>query len=390
MNERRAGQDYADVMDEERERLQKIFAADYLQPSHDEIERSRTRAQKFLQDGNLSMIVPVKENRPVGESLLDNVTQLLPRQYITVVDGGSAACALEPTRRYGVRVLSADTILDVIDWDRLLPILALKEKPYGVNGTHGKGLAVLAGYLFQYAVARYEHFLPRWICQHDIELTEYEKYRGVEYLLYGLFQRPLAQYVKMAQGGRENERCMAMRSWLGDIATLPYIAPAIRKHAEYLFEKLTADKWMLTGEFIYSWDIAMSRPFATGFLEETLIRIFADSAVRVSNPNPRSDGKNSQEKESKMQQEISNFISAITFGEHRVNAWSIDDIARFNEDVLSRHLRMGWIDEPKHLGPVKAAVFRQNRIIPSIKMLVEGNFVDEIKLEELSHAWSRL
>lgn len=388
MDERRAGQDYADVVDEERGRLQNIFTADHLQPSHDEIEESRVRAQEFLQGGNLSMIVPVKENRPVGESLFANVTQLLPRQYITVMDGGSAVCALEATYRYGIRVLSVNTILDVVDWDRLLPILRLDAKPYGINGANGKGVAILAGYLLQYAVARYGNFLPRWICQHDIELAEYEKYRGVEYLLYGLFQRPLAQYIKMAQGGRENERCMAMRSWLGDIATLPYITPAIRKHADDLFEKLTADKWMLTGEFMVSWNIAMNRPFATGFLEETLITLFNASSVRVSNPNPRSDGKNPQEKESKMQQEIINFISAVTFGEHRVDAWSIDDIAGFNEDVLSRHLRMGWID-PEDLGPVKSAVFRQNRIIPSIKMLAEGSFVDETKLEELSYAWGQ-
>lgn len=383
MDQRRAGQDYANVVHEEHERLRKIFAADYLQPTHDEIENSRARARDFLQSGSLSMIVPVKENTPVGESLLGNVTQILPPQYITVVDGGSAACALDAAYRYGVKVLSSDMILDTVDWDRLLPILGLEEKPYGTDGAQGKGIAVFAGCLFQYAMANYGHVWPRWICQHDIELAEYEKYRGLEYLLYGLFQRPLAQYVKMAQGGRENERCMAARSTLADIATLPYIAPAIRKHAADLFESLTPDKHMLAGEFMILWDIAMSRPFATGFLEETLITLFNASSVRVSNPNPRSDGKNPQEKESKMQQEISNFIYAVTFGEHRINRWSIDDIARFNEDVLCRPLRMGWID-PEDLGPVKPAVFRQNRIIPSIKMLVEGRFINETMLAKLA------
>lgn len=383
MDQRRAGQDYADVMDDERERLQQIFSTDYFQPSHADIEMYADRAKRFLQSGNLAMVIPAKENRPVGESLLSHVTRLLPAQYITIIDGGSEGRALDAAKKYEVRVLSADTILDTVDWDRLFPIMGLDKKPYGSHRTDGKGVAVLAGYLFQYALARYgkNPVQPRWICQHDIELAEYEKYRGVEYLLYGLFQQPLARYVKMAQTGRDNERCMAIRAALGGIANLPYFAPTIRKYADELFERLTGDKWMLTGEFMLTWEVAMSRPFATGFLEETLIALLVDSPVRVDNPNPRSDEENPQQKESKMQQEIIHFILAVTFGEHRINAWNTDDIARFNEEVLSHPLRMGWI--PKHRGPVTAEVFKQNRIIPSVTTLVRGDFINETKLEEL-------
>ncbi|MEK7541849.1 MAG: hypothetical protein AAB533_03305 [Patescibacteria group bacterium] len=375
--------DYADVMNGEQERLQQIFSTGYLRPSHEEIEANLPRAKEFLQGGKLAMIIPVKEKRPVGESLLSNVTRKLPPRCITVVDGGSEARALEAARKYGIRVLSASKILDALDWERLLPILATEERPYGARGTNGKGVAVLAGYLFQYGVAHYAHFQPAWICQHDIELAEYEKYRGLEYLLYGLFQKPAARYVKMAQGGRENERCMAMRSALSCIATSPYVAPAVRKYAAELFEKLTTDKWMLTGEFMIDWATAMRRPFAIGFLEETLIALFTGSSIRVANPNPRSDDKNSQQKESKMQQEICNFLLAVALGEQRVCEWSVEDIARFNHRVLSRPIRMGWIPEPEDLGPVRAEVFEQNRIIPSVTMLEDGGFINETKLEQL-------
>ncbi|MEK7099211.1 MAG: hypothetical protein AAB916_01695 [Patescibacteria group bacterium] len=383
IEERRTGQDYAEV-GEERERLQSIFSTDYLQPSYSDIESCRKKTERYLKDRNVAMVIPVKENSPVC-TFLDHLVSDLPPECITVVDGGSASCALDTARRHGTRILSACAILDTIDWDRLLPILALDKKPCGPAGARGKGVAVFAGYLFQYALATHQQVFPRWICQHDSELARYEEYRGLEYLLYGLFQRPLASYIKMAQVGRENERCMAARSAFGDWATLPYLTPAIQKHASRVFEKLTRDQHMLAGEFMVSWDVAMRRPFGTGFLEETLIALFADPAVCVYNPNPRSDEKNPQHKESRMQQEIISFMNAVVLGEQCVDAWSIHDIARFNADVLSRPLPMGWIPDPteQNPGPVRAEVFEQNRIMPSIRMLVDGGFIDEKMLTRL-------
>lgn len=368
-------------MQEERDRLQGIFATDYLQPSHAEIDACREKMGRYLKDYNVSMVIPVKENNLVCE-FLDHIVSILPSDYITVMDGGSAPCALEAARRHNVRIMATSKVLDTLDWERLLPILALETKPYTPGESRGKGVSVFAGYLFQYAWAMYRQIWPRWICQHDSELTAYEHYRGLEYLLYGLFQRPLARYIKMAQVGRENERCMAGRSSFGDWATLPYLPPAIQKHANHLFEKLTRDQHMLAGEFMVAWDIGMDRPFATSFLEETLIALFADPPVCVYNPNPRSDGRNPQVKESKMQQEIMNFMNAVALGEQHIDAWNIKDIAKFNGDILSRPVRMGWID-PDNPGPVRPEVFEQNRIIPSIRMLADGGFIDETRLKAL-------
>lgn len=356
------------------EEAQAHFARNYLQPSETDI--SSQRVKRFLKGDDIVMIVPMRERGPVARPLLSVITRLMPSHHIYVMDDGSDETACNEVRRYGARLVATAEILNILNWNRLLPILALDQRP------RGKGVAVLAGYLLLYLLAEYAGETPAWVCQHDSEIADYFRYRGLEHLAWGALQRRGAHYVKMAKTGRGNERCMSARSLLCSLATLQK-DPAIKKRMEDLFMKLGPHKWMLTGEFMLQWSLAMQRPFATGYLEETLISTFAEdvgavigtSTVQVSNPHPRLDAANTEEKETLMQDQISSFIMELASECLPTNRWTLEDIARLNHERMS--LPQKSVRIPDDDGPVRYKEVENNRILPSIAMLSEGEFIND-------------
>ncbi|MFA6410095.1 MAG: hypothetical protein WCW26_00770 [Candidatus Buchananbacteria bacterium] len=372
--------------------LQRRFAANYLEPgggeydvpsealeaANREMTLATPRIKQFLGDRRLVMVVPMRENGDVTRPLLSTVTKLMPSDCITIVNHDSDDDALQGVMRFsGVHLPYWKDLLDTIDWLRLLPILNLTKRPEGF----GKGLSVLAGYLHRYFLAQI-HGAPQWLCQHDAEIQQYERYRALEFLVWGLLERPDAQYAKMAKFGRTNERCMLARTLLNVLAQSNALSDPIRQRCSDMFYRLVPDKWMLTGEFVMSWELAMTRPFASGYLEETLTAMFAQdksaqngrTAICVANPNSRLDAANDDGKEAKMQQEISAFVLRMALSAPPVDQWTVDTIADLNREVMSQPNMFGWIPSNDH--SVVAEVLPANRIIPSIQMLVDGGFVD--------------
>lgn len=355
------------------EAMQAHFARNYLQPSEADI--SSQRVKRFLQGDDVVMIVPMREKGPVTRPLLNVVTRCMPAHHIFAIDNGSDEAACKEVRIHGAHLISAARILDLLDWDRLFPILALEERP------RGKGVAVLAGYLLLYLLAKYAGEMPAWICQHDSEIADYFRYRGLEYLAWGALQRNGAHYVKMAKTGRGNEPCMVARSLLRKLARLTQ-DPSVQKRMADLFIRLAPHKWMLTGEFMLEWSLAMTRPFATGFLEETLISAFAEdvgavigrSTVQVANPNPRLDAPNTTRKESLILCHVASFIIELGYESVPINRWALEDIARINHERMSIPEEVAWI--PDDESPVWYEEVENNRILPSIAMLAEGGFIN--------------
>lgn len=364
-----AYQTYANRADE----IQDHFARNFLLPSERAV--SSQRVKQFLQNGNVAMIVPMRERGPVTRSLLSTATRLMPARQIYVINDGSDEAACEEVRYHGVRLVATADLLQLLNWERLLPVLALDERP------RGKGVAVLAGYLLLYLLAEYASETPAWVCQHDSEIMDYHVYRGLEYLAWGALQRKNAHYVKMAKSGRGNEACMVARSLLRKLARLPH-DPSVQKRMEDLFLRLAPHKWMLTGEFMLQWSLAMQRPFATGYLEETLISAFAEdvgavigcSTVQVANPNPRLDAANTARKEAIMQDQISGFLMELGYEVLPTNRWTLEDIARLNHQRMSIPEDAPWI--PEGDDPVQYEEVENNRILPSIAMLSEGGFIN--------------
>ncbi|MDX9893537.1 MAG: hypothetical protein RB292_03965 [Patescibacteria group bacterium] len=378
----------------ETEDLQAVFARNYLEPGGGDyeapseaiaaanraIDESAGLIRSFLSDGRVVMVVPMRERGDVTRPLLGTITKLMPADSITVINHDSDDDAVNGVRRYpGVCIPYWADMLDTLDWGNLLPILNLDKRPSGF----GKGLSVLAGYLHRYFLARSCGHTPDWLCQHDAEIQEYQRYRALEFLIWAMIQRPDAQYVKQAKFGRTNERCMLARSLLMLLSQSTAITDdLVRARCAQMFEQLLPDKWMLTGEFMLRWEYAMARPFASGYLEETLTAMFMTDICRqnggapvyVANPNPRLDAANDDGKEAKMQQEISAFIFRMALEAPSLDRWDIDTITELNRTSMAQANMFGWIPPNDH--PVRAEILPANRLFPSIDMMVDAGLVD--------------
>lgn len=372
---------------------QEWLSAGYLQPSAEDLGLADAEIWHFLSSGRGVLVVPMHEIGPVARPLLETLTPVMRPQDITVIDDASDAEAVATVKRFeGVRLVRRDEVLDCLDWTRLLRVLNLKQRP------KGKGVTVLAGYLYQYLLARRGRQEPRWLMQHDAEIREYFRYDGMRHLVWGLLQRPRAVAVKMAKFGRSNEKCMLARGMLEVLRTSRTLSPAVRRRVATL-SRLERHKWMLTGEFGLRWDLAMRRPFATGYLEETLYSAYLEDGlasrsrqfsngelIQVANPNPRLDGDNEPRKEDVMQQTISNFLLLLALETPPVHRWTLSDIATINRQVL-RQLRFGRIVDGDE-GPVKAEAVHSDRIIPSVQQLDRHGFIDYRKVGQVLDAES--
>ena len=357
--------------------LQERLSQDYVEPTDENLRDAHDQIVSFLHDNRCMLVVPMRERGPVIEPMLRHVVGLMSPQNIIVVNDNSDDPAIQAVSRYGARLIHRDDWLNMLDWPRLLDILNLTERP-----TRGKGVAVLAGYLYLHFWVQQTGIQPGMLLQHDAEIAEYARYRGVEHLIWGLLQRPNASYVKMAKSGRGNERCMAARSSLPVLAASQNVAPKSRQRAQDLFDKLVKHKWMLTGEFGMGFELAMQRYFATGYLEETCMSIQLEDwaaqhgrvTAQVGNPNPRLDGANDDRKEAIMQQQISNFLGQMALDAPLFTEWTIETIRCLNHGVMSSPVKMGWV--APNDGPVVAEMLPNDRIIPSVTQLFGAGLVD--------------
>ena len=367
----------------EKEAWQKTYDSNYLQPSKEEID-TNSNIGVILRQGEVALVVPMKEEGSVARPLLSRVSQQMPGKNIVVINDRSDKEAVTEVTKHNVPLIDRDDILDALDWNRLLPILNLDERPYG------KGMSVLAGYLHHYVLSQIRDlaYQPIWLAQHDAELSLESKHHNLEYLMWALLKNEnhrTTHHVKVAKYGRGNERVMVIRNSLLELEYLPQSQEniLISKRAKELFANLSGYKWILSGQFLLDWQTAMNRPFATGYLEETLTCAYAEDvassnkflkSVQVANPNPCVGGVNGHCKENIILQIASNFVLTLAMIVKPIDKWRLKDISRINHRFMSRTRPMALI--PSDEGPVRALNIPQERIIPSVKTLIREGFVD--------------
>ncbi len=359
-------------------------------PTEDEVDSAEV--MRYIRAGNLKLVVPMHEQHPVSRPMLQTLVNLChvnPRD-ILIVDDRSHISATEDVRTFGVPCINKASVLECLNWEELDKILHR-----GEHRLCGKGMAVLAGYLAYYAQAQKSGKTPTWLVQHDSEIRSYRDYRGLQYLAAGILRDKDCGYVKMSKTGRGNERCMQVRSLYEHLAFMPSLAQHARERAQQLFLPMVKHRWMLTGEFGLRWNLAMARPFSSHLLEETLTSAYCEDyfsssaganlhTVQVANPYPRDDGRNPEHKEAKMQGQINRFLlTLLEFGP--VHTWGLEDIEKINGMFLSRPVRMARILEAEEGAndPVKIEQFRDDRILPSVKTMVEEGLVNLDKLLQI-------
>lgn len=379
------------LLKEKREELAQKFSQNYFQIRDKEIENDISSIFQFLKEGRADIIVPMREKDGTIKNLLSYVSKRVPSDSILVVNDRSNGKALGAVEKFKkVMLINKDEVLETIDWERLLLLLNLSQKP------EGKGMTVVAGYLFRYLLGKQKSRKSEWVFQTDADIKNHKRFRSLEYLTWGALNNPGSIHIKIAKPGRNNESHMAVRSSLAMLEDLDMVIDSqkgqeIGKRATQLFENLAKYKWILGGTLGITDDIANNRPFATGYLEETLICAFAEDvartkgsfSVQVSNPNPCSDGDNNFKKENTIVQMAANFVITLVLARKPVCDWTLEDIAWINKNLMARPKGIALIPPKGDEDPVIAEVVANERIMPSIKMMEENGFINEEKSRSL-------
>ena len=386
--------------------LESIFGHNFFRPQADELSARQDEIDRFLQGGNLRLVVPMRE--PEGkadevEGVLRKLVRQLPPGKVLVVDNGSDAKVVATTQDIpGVRLVSRNDVFErLLERQRLLTLL---NPPDGKLPDRGKGLTVLAGYLCSYFLDEVEG-KAKWLGQCDAEIAGFDAketdegvvpgYQCLEHLVWGMLEAPQGRYYKMAMPCRGNERCIQKRLDLLLLSQKEFVPPRMRQRLREIALRTGPHLWMLTGEFILHRELAYQRPFATGYLEETLTAMFVEDigaeghpgrngyTVQVYNPNQRSDADNSSLKETVMQTQIGCFLQEMAEHMGLVNTWTLQDITTLNCGYMAKPLMVFWphSNAPSHKWPPldkqkPIYTFENDRIIPSVEMLIESGFVN--------------
>jgi len=372
--------------------LSKKFSQHYFQIDDREIKKESSSICRFLKEGQADLVVPMKEKDGVIRNLLSYASKKMSADSILVINDRSDDKVLAMVRSFEkVLVINKEDVLKMINWQKLLPLLNLPQKP------KGKGVAVMAGYLFRYLFGRQKFNQSRWIFQTDADIKNHKAFKALEYLTWGALYCPGSFHIKIAKPGRNNESHMAVRSALAVLGDLNKVigsqrGQGIAQRASQLFENLAKYKWILGGTFGITNEIAYNRPFATGYLDETLICAFTEDvavkkkkgfSVQISNPNPCSDGENSFKKENTIVQMTANFVITLALIGKPICDWTLEDIAWINKDLMSEPKGIALIPPKGNEGPVLAEVVANERILPSIKMLEENGLINDEAVESL-------
>jgi hypothetical protein len=366
----------------------------FLECNDLKIKLLKEKIKEFLDKRKKILLVPARERTNTLNSLYLYLAENFENFPCLVInDEGVRSINQGSSRFKNLLVVDKEKILRAIDWKRLLPILNLKEIP------RGKGTTVMAGSLFLFLFWKDEDFL---FFQTDADILNPNEFKPLEYLTYGLLFYPDSLQVKMAQGGRNNEVHMAVRNSLIMLEDLEMIiegkkAKIIAKRARELFENLAKYKWILSGTFALSSSLIFNRPFASGYLEETLICAFVEDLARklkrprveVSNPNYCKDVPNEFKKEYLILQATANFLITLLLMQKPVDEWELKDIIYINKNLLSQRKPIALIPPVNGEGPVWVGLIEQERIFPSIRMLFENKLIIKKEINKIFKKYGR-
>jgi len=372
------------------EELERSFSKNFVRATNDNIKEKYPKILKFLDSGQAVVNIPMKEKGNQISSFLSVATRQISNKAICIVDNGSSEKAIKAVERYPeVVLIDKDEIFETLDWRRLFPILNLEEIP------DGKGAAVLAGYLFRYFSNTNK--TSQWIFHCDADVEEYKnRFMALEYLSYAvLCSQKNILHIRMAKSKRNNEPFMAARNLLLMLEYLPDFfagkeSRKIARRAKILFTNLAKYKWMLSGAFALQWHVAMSRPVASGYLDETLTCAYmedlslslANKTVQIANPNPCSDRENGDGKENEIIQKASNFVIALAFARTPVSRWGIKKIRWINHKLMDKPGIMAFIPGVNE-EPVKVRTIHNERILPSVEMILKNDLIDKKSMKKI-------
>ena len=310
-------------------------------------------------------------------------TRLFP-EHILFLDGGSCSENVAAASAGGATVLNQDRIFNAVDWGRLLPALNLTSRPMGRSG---QGFNIFAGHI---ALAALGLSSADIVFQCDADICQIDELVPLERLLVAHLRDPDVKHAKLAQPGRNNEMIMAARSMqqLWYKLNLPWIPDDVKNLGNTIFMGLAPDKWMTCGLYTASGEIALSRPFASGYLDATTQALWSVAApqcgmhsVRHVECNQRClDAENTDTKEMLILNSVSLFIQSIVMQGIAPHLWDRESIAHINRTIMPELGNIPIIGDRE--GPVSIKAIAQDRLIPSVNQLCQAGVVN---LDNVKH-----
>lgn len=369
------------------------FEARYVVPSETTLAAAATAIREV--NARIWAIVPMAEQQPELAMTVKQAARYLsarlPAGRVLFLDGGSCPENVAAARAGGAMVVKQDQIFDAVDWNELLPLLNLRRRPVG---RAGQGFNVFAAHLTLAALGVREGDL---VLQCDADVENYEELAPLERLIPACSQTESVRHAKLAQPGRNNEITMVARTTqqLFHILELPWVPPAVKQLSRKVFQALAPDKWLTCGIYVITGAIALSRPFASGYLDATTQALWTVEApacgwrdVRfVECPVSCRDAKNTTTKDTLMLSSIALYLQSIVMCGKAPDRWSFSDIAELNRDVMPRLCDIPEIGDAD--GPVVLHRIQQDRIIPPVRALCEAGLIDLAAAAEVVAGASR-
>ncbi|MBD3238074.1 MAG: hypothetical protein GF332_00345 [Candidatus Moranbacteria bacterium] len=356
----------------------------FLNPGEAYIEENRENIlEKLRNEGTL--IVPMRETGSRVEQFISHAANVMGKNNIIVINNGSDNVAVNIANQYA-EVVDYEEILQLIDWDKLKPILNLDKIP------KGKGLATWTGYIMTNLLEKEKGEKKLWRLHHDAEFTNTGGHSNLYYMGSGFLEGgEEASRVAIAKVGRNNDGSLAVRSALAQMARWPDTEglASIKKRAVDLTEKTTPYIWMLTGQFAMRAELLDNMPMPNHYLMETCSVIFTEDmngrtgqrSFQVVNPNPCGGGDNSNEKEGIIVTNPGHLLIELA-AYKPLPEWNIHDVAKYNKKngdytpIYYFDHQPGQPDPQEKTSPVKVKMIPTEKMLPSVNMLFENSLID--------------
>jgi hypothetical protein len=359
---------------EDFETLKHSLEEDFFTPGEPlKKKATRDKCLAFLRSKDFQVQIPMwNEGDTVGPIVQFLVEELDGPERVICMDANSDDNSVDVVEAHGVRVVRQADMFACVKWDKFCEILN-DPKP------RGRGMTLYAMYLYRFLIQD-GHF-PRYLCYSDSDIRNFAQYDPMPHLAYPIVAEPKRHwmYLKIAKPGRNNEPVMA-----GRIA-----AQSCGPVGQRIFQRLTRDMWMITGEYVVEGQYMKNLVHATRSFVDTMTAIyFADLDVAgtgkvaiVGNSNSRLDKKNDNMKEQTILYSIAtNIVAFANYGRY-ASELTLDDVRALNTRVFNRLEVYPYFPEVSE--PVCVVKIMNDRFIPSIEQLIAADLVDTAKVAQM-------
>jgi len=373
-DEERSRAHFSIVGGEDFEAFRDTLEKDFFMPTEPLKDQAvREKCLAFMRSKDFQMQIPMwNEADTIGPTLKVLVEQLDGPERIICMDANSDDNSVEVVESYGVRAVRQADMYACLKWDKLCELLN-EAKP------RGRGMTLYAMWLYRFLIQ--DGDFPRYLCYSDSDIKNFAQYDPIPHMVYPIVTEPARHwlYLKIGKPGRNNETIMGVRC----------AARTCGPVGQRIFERLTRDMWMISGEYCIEGQYMKDCVHATRSFVDTLTAIyFADLDVAgagdvaiVGNANARLDKKNDDMKEQMIQYSIATNMVALANHGRYASELGLDDIRHINREVFNKLDLYPYIPEVSE--PMRLIKMMNDRLIPSIEQLTAADLVDTAKVAEM-------